>query len=115
MSSDLMTKHPGWAYAECGTHIPYDEQHFDGDDGLKRCFPPCSGGEIVEAPDNSHYTKGSIEPWSYIAANNLNFFEGSVVKYITRWRHKNGLEDLLKAEVYIKELIRQERENEKRS
>jgi hypothetical protein len=71
--------------------------------------------DVIKQPDNSHYTKGGIEPWEYIRANNLNFFEGSVVKYITRWRHKNGLEDLLKAEVYIKELIRQEREHEKRS
>lgn len=61
-------------------------------------------------PDNSHYTKGGIEPWTYIQANNLNFFEGSVVKYITRWRHKNGIEDLCKARVYIDELIRQEEE-----
>ena len=30
------------------------------------------------------------------------------MKYITRWRHKNGLEDLLKAKVYIDELIRQQ-------
>lgn len=61
-----------------------------------------------ERPDNSHYTRGSIEPWAYIQANNLNFFEGSAVKYITRWRHKNGVEDLRKARVYIDELIRQE-------
>lgn len=59
-------------------------------------------------PDNSHYTRGGIEPWTYIQANDLNFFEGSVVKYVTRWRHKNGVEDLRKARVYIDELIRQE-------
>ena len=59
-------------------------------------------------PDNSHYTRGGIEPWTYIQENNLNFFEGSAVKYITRWRHKNGVEDLRKARVYIDELIRQE-------
>jgi len=63
-----------------------------------------------ETPDNSHYTKGGIEPWTYIKANDLNFFEGSVVKYVTRWKHKNGIEDLRKARVYIDELIRQEEE-----
>lgn len=65
--------------------------------------------ENKKQPDNSHYTKGGIEPWTYIQANNLNFFEGSVVKYVTRWRHKNGIEDLRKARVYIDELIRQEK------
>jgi len=68
-----------------------------------------------DEPDNSHYTKGGIEPWAYIQANSLNFFEGSVVKYVTRWRYKNGIEDLRKARVYIDELIRQEEDREKRS
>lgn len=59
-------------------------------------------------PDNSHYAKLKMQPWDYILANGLNFFEGNVVKYVTRWRHKNGLDDLRKARVYIDELIRQE-------
>ncbi len=59
-------------------------------------------------PDNSHYAKLKMQPWDYIIANELNFFEGNVVKYVTRWRHKNGLDDLRKARVYIDELIRQE-------
>lgn len=59
-------------------------------------------------PDNSHYAGLGMQPWDYILANNLNFFEGNVVKYVTRWRKKNGLDDLRKARVYIDELIRQE-------
>jgi hypothetical protein len=59
-------------------------------------------------PDNSHYAGLGMQPWDYILANGLNFFEGNVVKYVTRWRHKNGLDDLRKARVYIDELIRQE-------
>ena len=62
----------------------------------------------MSTPDDSHYTKGGMQPWDYILANNLNFFEGNVVKYVTRWRKKNGLDDLRKARVYIDELIRQE-------
>lgn len=53
----------------------------------------------------SHYTQGSIAPIDYIIANNLNFLEGNVVKYVTRYKHKNGLEDLKKAEFYLKKLI----------
>ncbi|AXF52608.1 MAG: protein of unknown function DUF3310 [Caudoviricetes sp.] len=55
----------------------------------------------------SHYTQGSIEPIDYITANNLNFLEGNVVKYVTRYKHKNGLEDLKKAEFYLKRLIKE--------
>ena len=53
----------------------------------------------VEHPD--HYNKGKIEVWDFIADQDLNFFEGNIVKYITRWRTKNGLEDLLKVKEYV--------------
>ena len=52
--------------------------------------------------------KCGIEPWEYIRANKMDFFEGNVIKYVTRWRNKNCLDDLRKARVYIDELIRQE-------
>lgn len=59
-------------------------------------------------PDNvnkpSHYTQGGIEPIDYILANEMNFLEGNVIKYVTRYKHKNGLEDLKKAEFYLKKL-----------
>lgn len=53
----------------------------------------------------NHYKKEAIQPIEYIMSNNLDFCEGNVVKYITRWRHKNGLEDLQKARHYIDFLI----------
>jgi len=65
--------------------------------------PPLSqqiGGE--------HYRKGSIQPIEYIYANGMDFFSGNVVKYITRWKYKNGLEDLKKAKHYIELLMEQE-------
>lgn len=43
-----------------------------------------------------HYKKCGIEPVEYIHANNLDFNEGSIVKYITRHRRKNGAEDIRK-------------------
>ena len=56
----------------------------------------------VKHPD--HYNQG-IEMWDYAMAHNLDFIEGNVVKYVTRWRHKNGIEDLLKAKQYLDKLI----------
>ena len=53
----------------------------------------------------AHYTTQEIQPIDYIMSNELDFCEGNVVKYITRWRDKNGLEDLQKARHYIDFLI----------
>lgn len=53
----------------------------------------------------NHYKSLAIEPVEYAYKNNLDFFQGNVVKYITRFRDKNGLEDLKKAKHYIDLLI----------
>jgi hypothetical protein len=52
-----------------------------------------------------HYDKKKIQPVEYIHANGLDFFEGNVIKYITRHRSKGGLDDLIKARHYIDMLI----------
>ena len=44
-----------------------------------------------------HYKKLPIQPWDYIAANDLDFFQGQVVKYVTRWKSRGRLDDLKKA------------------
>ena len=53
----------------------------------------------------SHYKNLKIQPVEYIHANKLGFCEGSVVKYITRWREKGGTKDLEKAKHFIDLLI----------
>lgn len=45
----------------------------------------------------SHYTSMAIQPMEYIMANGIPFAEGNVIKYVSRWRKKNGLQDLEKA------------------
>ena len=53
----------------------------------------------------NHYKDLPIQPAEYIYANAMGYLEGNVVKYISRWRKKNGLDDLLKAKHYIDLLI----------
>jgi hypothetical protein len=53
----------------------------------------------------SHYVKCAIQPIEYIHANRLGFIEGNVVKYITRWKDKNGIQDLKKIIHYCELLI----------
>jgi hypothetical protein len=56
----------------------------------------------------SHYNKYAIQPTEYIIKNNLPFCEGNVIKYVTRWKDKGGVEDLKKARHYLDLLIENE-------
>ena len=60
----------------------------------------------------SHYKNNKIQPVEYIYANNLGYCEGAVIKYISRWRNKNGIEDLNKAIHFIQLLIELEIKND---
>lgn len=53
----------------------------------------------------NHYST-NISPIEYILANGLDFCEGNVVKYITRYENKNGAEDLLKVITYTQFLLK---------
>ena len=53
----------------------------------------------------NHYAKYPIQPTEFIVRNNIGFCEGNVVKYVTRWKDKGGVEDLKKARHYIDILI----------
>ncbi len=59
-----------------------------------------------------HYHKLAIQPIEYISANRLGYCEGNIVKYVTRWKDKGGLEDLLKAQQYLAFLIESATKND---
>jgi hypothetical protein len=57
----------------------------------------------------SHYGQGSIECIEYIEdfltqEEFIGYLRGNIAKYLHRWRYKNGLEDLRKAEWYLRKL-----------
>lgn len=54
-------------------------------------------GALAMQVGGGHYKDLKIQPIEYIHGNKLPFIEGAVVKYVTRWRTKGGLEDLRKA------------------
>lgn len=66
--------------------------------------------EKVEHP--SHYNKG-IEVWDFIISHDMDFMTGNIVKYVARFKHKNGIEDLKKAKFYLDKLIEVESEKRK--
>jgi hypothetical protein len=76
-------------------------------------FPPFSDGAatVAETPHDpvnkpAHYQRGGIETIDYIRATlGPAGFEaycvGNAIKYLSRYRDKNGAEDLRKADVYL--------------
>jgi hypothetical protein len=58
----------------------------------------------------NHYKQFKYETWDVILDWGLGYLDGNAVKYLSRWRHKNGIEDLKKARHYIDKLIETETE-----
>ncbi len=54
-----------------------------------------------------HYTQGKIEVIDFIEDQKMDYIEGNIIKYVARYKYKNGIEDLKKAEWYLKRLINQ--------
>jgi hypothetical protein len=82
----------GWPYSVPKGDEPYDV-----------------GGPYGEQYGGEHYRKYAIQPTQYIIRNKLGFCEGNVVKYITRYKDKGGVEDLKKARHYIDMLIEEQK------
>jgi hypothetical protein len=55
-----------------------------------------------------HYKGKTIQPIDLIESMDMSFNQGNVIKYVSRYKDKNGLEDLKKAEWYLQRLIEDE-------
>lgn len=64
-----------------------------------------SGSALTQQVDGTHYKTLVIQPVEFIHANGIGFLEGNAIKYLCRWRNKNGIADLEKAKHYIDLLI----------
>lgn len=67
----------------------------DCDDKIESKIKPC-------------YYGNEIDVIKFVMTNNLDFMQGNIIKYIVRYKNKNGLEDLLKAREYIDRLIEEQ-------
>jgi hypothetical protein len=126
MREELQVGNKGTKCCSCGNRVEY----------ITKCCPHCgsdvvklydiatntlSDSEIqrakeippiaIETFDEVHrpvgYCSGKIQPVEYIDANNLGYYEGNIVKYITRWEKKGTpVKDLEKAAWYLNHLIK---------
>lgn len=111
-----------------GDYIRYSRgvnDYVDGCDVDWFCekFEPYIGSfEKIYSPNNkdaletqiggNHYKDMNIQPIEYISSNELDFFQGNIIKYATRHKNKNGAEDIKKIKHYC-DLILKYQYNEK--
>ena len=69
--------------------------------------PTCRlyGTEEKNNINPDHYGNSGIDVIDFCQANNLDFMQGNVIKYVFRYKNKNGLEDLEKAKEFINRMI----------
>lgn len=60
---------------------------------------------MKDAINPDHYKQGNIEVIDFILDQKLTYVEGNIVKYVSRYKYKNGLEDLKKAQWYLNKLM----------
>jgi len=88
----------------------FDYQGHEGHNNymLRRLKEEEAKTEMVNHPP--HYKEGEIECIDYLedslGKKGFSFYiEGNIKKYIHRWRHKGGIQDLKKAQWYLSRLI----------
>jgi hypothetical protein len=59
----------------------------------------------LSVSSQNHYLAQPIQHIEYACINRLEWREANITKYVARWKHKNGLEDLKKAASYLKCLM----------
>jgi len=64
-----------------------------------------SSAASSEQVGGAHYKKCEIQPWDYTIANDLDYFQGSIIKYVTRWKDKGWIQDLYKARHFLDKYI----------
>lgn len=61
----------------------------------------------IEQVGGTHYQvkEGGLQHWDYCVCTNVPYLEGVASKYLVRWRDKNGVEDLKKAQTYVQKRL----------
>jgi UDP-3-O-acyl-N-acetylglucosamine deacetylase len=76
---------------------------------------PMADSSLSKQVAGNHYKDMKIQPVEFIHANGIPYMEGNAIKYLCRWRKKNGIADLEKARHYIDLLIELETHNARKT
>lgn len=89
----LVNMGAGWRCDGCGRAWDQDE--------IGDAEEACDGGVIPAQVGGSHYATLAVQPVEFAMKNQWDFCAASILKYLTRWRAKNGVEDLRKARHFV--------------
>lgn len=116
---EYINGHDGWWGGEYGYcwYVPYERLEKIGETDTKEAKEERmdTDKEMVNHP--SHYTSGKVECIDAIesATGDLTGIEAvctaNVIKYVWRWKLKNGVEDLEKASWYLNKLIEKKKDD----
>jgi hypothetical protein len=68
-----------------------------GEEGGVGMTDKCANDYMI---GGNHY-QTPIQHWDFVVANGLDYWQAAITKYVVRWRHKGGIEDLRKAQHYL--------------
>lgn len=80
----------------CSPELPLGNEGYNGEGNPSLAAAKQVGGSHYQLP---------IQPIDYITKNNIPYREANIIKYVTRYKNKNGLQDLEKAKHYLEMLI----------
>lgn len=86
--------------------------------GVMTKYPVDTFGKLINKEDIIDKTKptyygSAVDVIDFCQLNNLDFMQGNIIKYVTRYKEKNGKEDLLKAREYIDRIIKEKYKEDK--
>ena len=81
--------------------------------GVQTC-PHCGGSarNVADPINPDHYRQGTLEVIDAIEGLALGYREGNCLKYLARYKYKNGVEDLRKAAWYLDRLIKEQEQGQ---
>ncbi len=97
----------GWTDKYCGSKSINDATAQDWDAVRPDISEPNDATDPLSYQvGGEHYTKKKIQPVEYIHANEMDYMDGAIVKYISRWRDKGGVQDLQKIKQCVDLIIK---------
>jgi len=85
-----------WCWSENNLKLVNEETSTSQNESIKETIESKPYNPLIAQEGGGHYKNRGIQPLEYTMQNNLSFCEGNVVKYISRYKSKNGIEDLAK-------------------
>jgi hypothetical protein len=79
-------------------------------DSIEHCQTSisCDCNKINQISRPGHYARGGIEPIDLIMSQEMGALQGNIIKYVSRYKHKDSMKDLKKAMQYLVWLMIQE-------